>query len=359
MNIEDLLIPAPKLHAEKWQLGAVIKPEIKEGGIALIFCSDERGAQGTAIPKNYTKIRSELYKLSKQDWKIPIADLGDFISGKTPEDTHCALQELLTFCLRKQILPIVIGGSNDLAYSLFSAINHIYKNLTYVQINHILSLENPDTPLCEKNFLSKILSTEANPIGKYHHLGFQKHANELDALHLMSEVNFDIIRLAEMMKSPETIEPYFRRADLVSINCDAVESLTDAFSLHPQVNGLNRREICAYMKEAGLSENLKSIGIFNYQSHSRHLLNHQLLAQMIWYLLEGINIQRSHPKERQYETFWVIIDDREVAFKRDTFSNLWYFGKSNNITECLPCSKLDFEQGKLGYLSSRLLKFEV
>lgn len=37
MNIEDLLIPAPKIATEKWQLGAMIKPEIREGGIALIF----------------------------------------------------------------------------------------------------------------------------------------------------------------------------------------------------------------------------------------------------------------------------------------------------------------------------------
>ena len=51
MNIEDLLIPAPSIPTEKWQLGAMIKPEIKEGGIALIFCSDERGAGGTATPK--------------------------------------------------------------------------------------------------------------------------------------------------------------------------------------------------------------------------------------------------------------------------------------------------------------------
>ncbi|WP_262384303.1 hypothetical protein [Elizabethkingia miricola] len=72
LNIEDLLIPAPNIPTEKWQLGAMIKPEIKEGGIALIFCSDERGAGGTATPKNFTEVRKQLYQLSRHDWEVPV-----------------------------------------------------------------------------------------------------------------------------------------------------------------------------------------------------------------------------------------------------------------------------------------------
>lgn len=128
------------------------------------------------------------------------------------------------------------------------------------------------------------------------------------------------------------------------------------FSMNPQVNGLNRREICAYMKEIGLSENLKSVGIFNYNIYSENQLNHQLLAQMIWYLIEGINIQRSHPKERHYEIFYVLIDDRQYAFKRDTFSNLWYFGDDEDIENCIPCSRKDFDEAKKGWLSTRFTK---
>ena len=53
MNIEDLLIPAPKIPTEKWQLGAMIKPEIREGGIALIFVLMKEEAGGTATRKFY------------------------------------------------------------------------------------------------------------------------------------------------------------------------------------------------------------------------------------------------------------------------------------------------------------------
>ena len=46
------------------------------------------------------------------------------------------------------------------------------------------------------------------------------------------------------------------------------------------------------MKEIGLGENLKMAGIFNFNADAENILNHQLLAQMLWYLLEGIDIQK-------------------------------------------------------------------
>lgn len=171
----------------------------------------------------------------------------------------------------------------------------------------------------------------------------------------MKEVDFDVLRLADMMNTTEKAEPFFRRADMVTLNCDAVESFTEAFSTNPQVNGLNRREICACMKEIGLSENLKTFGVFNFNIHSESVLNHQLMAQMLWYLIEGINIQRTHPKERSYDTFVVLIDNKEFSFKRDTFSGLWYFAKGNEVKKWIPCSREDYENAKRGELNKRFL----
>ena len=190
----------------------------------------------------------------------------------------------------------------------------------------------------------------------YHHLGYQKHLNEIDAVKLMKSVEFDVIRLAEMMGNTDKIEPFFRRADLVTLNCDAVESFAEPFSVNPQINGLNRREICAVMKEIGLGENLKMAGIFNFNADAENILNHQLLAQMLWYLLEGIDVQKTHPKERHYDTFWVLIDDQEFAFKRDSFTGLWYFGSDENIQKCVPCSQYEYDLAKNGVLSERLLR---
>ena len=355
MNFEDFIVAPRQFRTEKWQIGNKITSEIKENSIVLLFVSDYRGANGDAESQDFTGIRREFYKLSQLDFDIPIIDLGDLVSGKTPQDSHYILQEVLSVCHQKGAIPVIVGGSNDLAFSLFSALNYHQQDINYTQISNVVSLKQ-DEEIHEWTFLSKILGSKNFSVKNYHHLGYQKHLNEMDSVNLIKEVQFDIIRLAEMMNSTEKTEPYFRKADLVTINCDAIETFSEAFSMNPQVNGLNRREICAYMKEIGLSEKLKSVGIFNYNIYSDSQLNHQLLAQMIWYLIEGINIQKSHPKEKSYETFFVLINDEQYAFKRDVFNNLWYFGEDENIDNCIPCSRSDFDEAKRGFLSPRFTR---
>lgn len=357
MHLEDVLVPPAKITPEKWQLGSLVHSEIKEGGLVLIFCTDYRGAGISAgINADFTGVRQELYQLSKLDFTLPLCDLGDLISGKTIQDTHYILEEIVTTCLQKNALPIIIGGSNELAYPLYSALNAYRKNLQYTQVSNIVSLGDQGGDVDELNFLSRIFSSKHFTLKDYHHLAYQKHLNETDSVKLMKEVDFEVKRLADMMNTTEHTEPYFRRADLVTVNCDAVESFSEPFSVHPQVNGLNRREICAYMKEAGLSDRLLATGIFNYHPTQKNQLNQQLLAQMIWYLVEGINIQRSHPKERKYETFWVLVDDEQYAFQRDTFTGLWYFGADENPEKLMPCAPQDYEAAKRGRLNARFFK---
>ncbi|KQR95683.1 arginase [Chryseobacterium sp. Leaf180] len=355
MNFEDFILSPRDFKTETWQIGHRIRKEIREDSIVLLFVSDYRGASGDAEMHDFTAVRREFYKLSNLDFEIPVVDLGDLVSGKSLEDSHYVLQEVLVACHQKRAIPVIIGGSNDFAFSLFSALSIDHQNINYTQISNVISLKQSER-MNEESFLTKILGSKNFSVKNYHHLGYQKHLNEIDSVKLIKEVEFDIIRLAEMMNSTEKTEPYFRKADLVTVNCDAVESFGEPFSVNPQVNGLNKREICAYMKEIGLSENLKSVGIFNYNIYSENQLNHQLLAQMIWYLIEGVNIQHSHPKERQYELFYVLIEDRQYAFKRDTFSNLWYFGDDDHIENCIPCSRSDFDEAKKGWLSSRFTK---
>ncbi|MGS0748419.1 formimidoylglutamase [Halpernia sp. GG3] len=356
MNIDDFIIPPPHIKTENWQLGHFLKSEILENSIVLVFVSDLRGANGGGESQDFRKVRKQFYSLSNLHFETEICDLGDLISGNTPEDTHYVLQEILSLCHYKNAIPVIIGGSNDLAFSLFSALNFHKKNINYTQINSKINLGNQEEPLSEKNFLSKILSSKNLSVENYHHLAYQKHLNPEESVNLIKEVDFDIIRLAEMMNATEKAEPFFRRADLVTVNCDAVESFAEAFSIHPQVNGLNRREICAYMQEIGLGENLKSVGIFNFNFEAEDILNHQLLAQMIWYLILGIDLEKSRPRERFFETFHVMVNEEDHTFKRDTFKNLWYFGDDEKIENLLPCSKIEYEDAKRGFLGTRFLK---
>ncbi len=357
MNYQDFIAAPQEISTKPWQLGSLFQNDLPEGGIALLFVSDYRGAERNAFPRDFHLLRKTLYSLSAHDFQVPLFDFGDLISGKTMEDTSYVLQEVLSACHYKKTIPIIIGGSAELSYSLYSALDFHYKDINYAQISNHISIESESTDLSEENFLNRILTSKNFAIKNYHHLGYQNHLSQLESARLIKEVDFQGVRLAEMMKGTSAVEPYLRHADLVTVNCDAVESFTEPFSIHPQVNGLNRREVCAFMKEVGLSQNLKSFGLFNLELDSQNELNLQLASQMIWYLIEGINIQQSHPKKRRYETFWVLTEQGEFAFQRDVFSSLWYFGSAPEMDANLACSQEDYDCAKRGELSPRLVRF--
>lgn len=356
MNFEDFIIPVQPLVTENWQLGSLVYNEIVAGGIVLLFVSDFRGRGGKVEMVDYREERKILYQLSKLDFELPICDLGNLLPGKTPEDSQFVIQEVVATCIAKKALPIIIGGSLEFSYSVFAGVHSQVQEVSCMLISNALSLKNDGEKINEKNFLGKLLSNKEFSIQDFHFLGYQKHLNEEDSVKLIKEVDFDIVRLSEMMNDTDRVEPFFRKTNVANVNCNAIESFASPFSVEPQVNGLNRREICAYMKEIGLSQALKAVGIFNYQAVQTSVLNQQLFAQMIWYLLEGVNIQFGHPKEREYETFLVLIDDFHYTFKRDTFSGLWYFGEDEEVENCIPCSKSDYEDAKRGKLNLRLIK---
>lgn len=141
MNFEDFIIPPRNFRTENWQIGHRITKEIKEDSIVLLFVSDYRGANGDAEVQDFTSVRKEFYKLSQLDFEIPVVDLGDLVSGKSVEDSHYILQEVLSACHYKRAIPVIIGGSNDLAFSLFSALHFHQKNISYTQISNIISLK--------------------------------------------------------------------------------------------------------------------------------------------------------------------------------------------------------------------------
>jgi len=334
MDLTDILQSPAIPKVADWQLGNLLLKEVQPGTAVLIFCSDYRGTEeGIALKADYRAVREQLYQLSGLDFQVPIVDLGNLISGRTWADTQYVLAELIAFCYARHSLPVIIGGSAALAYPLFQALNGGQQALSYTQIAGTISLENEGEELDDKNFLSRILSDKTLMLKHYHHLAYQKHLNPADSVQLLRQVDCDVVRLADMMGSTERVEPFFRHGDIVTVDCNAVES-----------------------KEAGLSQQLKAMGIYNYNAASENLLHHQLLAQMIWHFLEGHNIRVTHPAETAYETYWVMIGDTNYAFLRDSFRDLWYFENPATPAELVSCAHSDYLQAQRGQLNPRLLK---
>ncbi len=119
MDFEDFIISPRNFKTESWQIGSRITKDIREDSIVLLFVSDYRGAGGDAEVQDFTAVRKEFYKLSQMDFEIPVVDLGDLVSGKSVQDTHYILQEVLSACHYKRAIPVIIGVPMILLFHYF------------------------------------------------------------------------------------------------------------------------------------------------------------------------------------------------------------------------------------------------
>ena len=70
---------------------------------------------------SFDTLRVSLYGLFPGNWHTSIADLGDILKGETVEDTYFALKTTLSVLFEKKIIPVILGGSQDLTYPCYKA----------------------------------------------------------------------------------------------------------------------------------------------------------------------------------------------------------------------------------------------
>ncbi len=86
-----------------------------------------------------------------------MADLGDIKSGYTVEDTYYALSQTTGQLIRNNIIPIVIGGSQDLTFAMYQAYENIGRLVNIAAIDPIFDLGQEAETLHSQSYLSRII----------------------------------------------------------------------------------------------------------------------------------------------------------------------------------------------------------
>lgn len=111
-------------------------PVIENVSLALITVNENRGAKTQNKAEAFDDFRKQFYTLFPGNWQISIADLGTIEAEETIEDTYFVVKKLVEELLKK-IIPIIIGGSQDLTYSMYRAYDNLDQmvNFNLVWIN--------------------------------------------------------------------------------------------------------------------------------------------------------------------------------------------------------------------------------
>lgn len=324
-------------------------PVLDNVGIAIFTVNEFRGSEKDNSDFSFDYFRKQFYSLFPGNWNTTIVDLGTIEAGASIEDTYFVVKSLVAELIKKRIIPVVIGGTQDLTYPLYRAYDNLDQMVNIVSVDNQFDFSK-ENKMDSDSFLSKIIVEEPNNLFNFSNLGFQTYFNSQEEIDLIEKLYFEAYRLGEVSNNITVAEPVFRDADLVSIDMHSVQSSYSGNFDKFNPNGFTGKEICALSRYAGISDKVTSFGIFNFNPNENEVF---LVGQMLWYFIEGFSF-RSHEypfgTKEHYIKYIVLIEDEELIFYKSNKTARWWIeipfltNVNNKLKRntLLPCTHEDY-----------------
>jgi len=343
-------------------------PELKGVKIAIVGVLESRNSVDYIGEEfQIIEVRKAFYKLFPGNWLHPMADLGDIQRGNTVEDTYFALSQVVSSLVNANIVPVIIGGSQDLTYANYRAYDKITSMVNIVNIDKSFDLGDSSKPINNGSYLGKIILEKPYNLFNYTAIGFQTYFNSQEEIDLMEKLYFESYRLGDISQSIGLVEPLLRDADIVTLDLNSVKSSEVSFNQKYSPNGFNGREICAISRYSGISNKVSSFGIFEYNPSNDDQATAMLVAQIIWYFIEGFNCRVNDDdfsNQSNYQKFTVLVEDEELVFYKSKKTGRWwieipfveYSNTKSQQHPLLACMYEDYETATKGTLPERWFK---
>jgi len=321
-------------------------PDISKIDIAIVSVLEDRRNIDIVNEVNLTAVRKKLYSMFPGNWDASIADLGDILAGETVEDTYFALKKVSSLLIKNKVIPIVLGGSQDLTYALYRAYDDLEQMVNMVSVDNKFDFGKESETVSSNSYLTKIIIDEPNNLFNFCNIGYQTYYNSQEEIDLIEKLFFDAYRLGEISNNIALAEPVFRDADLVSVDLNSVKSSDSGNNISFEPNGFNGKEICSLARYAGISDKVSSFGVFN---HNSTIPESAMIAQIIWYFVEGYHYRsKEYPfgSRTNYLKYIVPLENEELIFYKSDKTERWwieipFLSNGNNKLKrntLLPCS---------------------
>ena len=342
--------------------------ELDDVDIAIIGVNEYRNTHNS-VGEDFSlnEVRKTLYNLFPGNWSLNISDLGDLRLGDTVSDTYLALQSIVSELLKNNIIPIIIGGSQDITYANYRSYDYLEKTVNIVNIDPNFDLGDSSKPIKNNSYLGKIILDKPHNLFNYSTLGYQTYFNSQEEIDLMQKLYFEAYRLGELSNNIQNVEPVLRDANIVTLDLKSVRSSEVSTKQKFSPNGFSGKEICAISRYAGISNKVSSFGVYEYIPSNEDEATEMLIAQVIWYFIEGVNcrvMDSNFYNEDDFQKYTVLIDNQELVFLKSLKSSRWwveipFLQNSNNKLEehsLLPCMHQDYIDASNGIIPERWFK---
>jgi arginase family enzyme len=352
-----------KIHSQRHGI-----PDLHDVKIVIIGVLENRNDDNYIGEElSLSEIRKSLYALFPGNWHTVVADLGDIIKGESVEDTYFALQTTISILVEKGVIPLIIGGSQDLTYANYRAYDNLSPMVNIVNVDCNFDLGDSAKPIKNSSFLGKIILEQPYNLFNYSTLGYQTYFNSQEEIDLMDKLYFEAYRLGEISNNIAMAEPVMRDANIVSLDLKSIRSAEVSTKQKYSPNGFDGKEICAISRYAGISNKVSSFGIYEYKPSKDDDATSMLIAQLIWYFIEGVNCRVKDDifeNEHSYQKFIVLVEDEELTFFKSNKTGRWwieipFLPNINNKLKrhtLLPCMHEDYNAACSGKIPERWFK---
>lgn len=331
-------------------------PDTHDCLLAIIGIQESRGSlQNSGSSGAADIVRKHLYQLAVNEYPLQIIDAGDVIMGETPEETYDNLKMVMEWFLGQQIIPIIIGGSQDNSIGQYMGYGFLGQAVNMMVIDERIDLDDPELLPPARTWLRRVFAHEPKFLFNYAAIAYQTHFNAQEMLRVIDDLYFDAIRLGRLKENIQFAEPEVRDADLLSIDIAAIRAADAPGVVHATPNGLSGWEMCQIMRYAGMSDKITSLGIYEYNPmFDTQEVTAKLIAQMIWYFVDGYyNRKSDYPivSEKDFTKYIVNIaeNDYDLTFWKSMKSGRWWVEVPFIVQErferhqLVPCSYEDYE----------------
>ncbi|MGF7231133.1 arginase family protein [Arachidicoccus sp.] len=368
-NIEDFLEPVNLMQLSNdegfkpTQIGEKVEvfdrsfPDLDEADIIILGMGEARGA---ALPgegsRSANQVRSEFYQLFQWHNQLKIIDIGNVKTGKSLQDSYAALKLVMSELSIFKAKVVILGGSHDLTVPQCDAYAANEMNYVLTCVDAKIDL-NADSVAPADKFLLDLFTKSPNHLQHYNHIGFQSYFVHPQMLETIDKLRFDCFRVGKVKERLEEMEPQIRDSDIFSFDISCIQnSHAPANNLTP--NGFNGEEVCTLFQYAGLSNKVKSIGIYSYFEHlDKNAQTAKQISHLLWYLMDGIyqGKQEANIENRaHYNEFHLASEDMKTVFLQSKITNRWWMQLPNE--EFISCSRLDYVLATQNEIPERWLR---
>ena len=383
MSLSDFFAPIhlPKANSPQGefynsQFGKIITAFVSEfpswdeehkPNLAIIGVEEDRAAIGNkGTAKAPDAVRKHLYNLYQGDYTVNIVDLGNIKAGEQVSDTYAALRLVVEELVKQNIVPVIIGGGQDLTYAQYRGYENLEQRVELAVVDSRFDLDQDNDEGCmldSQTYLNKIILHQPDYLFNLSNMAYQTYLVSKESINMYDKLFFTTQRIGAIKGKLDQAEPILRAADIVSFDIGAIRASEAPGNANAQPNGLYGDEVCQLARYAGMSDKCSSVGFYEFNPTFDPMQHTAMLvAQMIWCFIDGY-YNRKQDMPLYPKSAYIIYrtplesEDYELVFVKSKKSDRWwmqvpYFGTKsvNERYYLVPCRYEDYQMAVSGEL---------